>query len=162
VLQSLELGALEKYNPAAVESSWYAWWEKEGFFKPQMTADNKVKSEGMFVITLPPPNVTGSLHIGHALTAAIQDTLVRWYTPEKTWLTLGIVCLESPSCISLDSITLESQHRPSLKSVSQKIRISLAMTSAARNSLGTSGNGKKSMLRMALINVDTIKRLRHN
>ena len=84
VLQSLELGALEKYNPAAVESSWYAWWEKEGYFKPQMTADNKVKPEGMFVITLPPPNVTGSLHIGHALTAAIQDTLVRWYTPDKT------------------------------------------------------------------------------
>ena len=79
VLQSLELGPLEKYNPAAVESSWYAWWEKEGFFEPQFTADGKIKPEGMFVITLPPPNVTGSLHIGHALTAAIQDTLVRWY-----------------------------------------------------------------------------------
>jgi valyl-tRNA synthetase len=86
VLQSLELGALEKYNPAAVESSWYAWWEKEGFFKPQMSADGKVKDEGMFVITLPPPNVTGSLHIGHALTAAIQDTLVRWLVLFKTCL----------------------------------------------------------------------------
>jgi len=79
VLQSLELGALEKYNPAAVESSWYAWWDKEGFFRPRLTADGKIRPEGMFVITLPPPNVTGSLHIGHALTAAIQDTLVRWY-----------------------------------------------------------------------------------
>ena len=79
MLQSLELGALEKYNPAAVESSWYEWWVQEGFFKPELTADGKIKPEGQFVITLPPPNVTGSLHIGHALTAAIQDTLVRWY-----------------------------------------------------------------------------------
>lgn len=78
MLQSLELGALEKYNPAVVECSWYEWWDKEGLFKPQLTEDGKIKPEGMFVITLPPPNVTGSLHIGHALTGAIQDTLVRW------------------------------------------------------------------------------------
>jgi valyl-tRNA synthetase len=70
---------LEKYNPAAVEASWYAWWDKAGFFKPQLDKDGKVKQAGMFVITLPPPNVTGSLHIGHALTTAIQDTLVRWF-----------------------------------------------------------------------------------
>jgi valyl-tRNA synthetase len=79
VLQSLELGALEKYNRAAVESSWYDWWVKEGFFKPQLTKDGQIKPEGKFILILPPPNVTGSLHIGHALTAAIQDTLVRWY-----------------------------------------------------------------------------------
>lgn len=85
MLQDLSLGALEKYNPAAVESSWYDWWEKEGFFKPQMSPDGKVKEEGMFVITLPPPNVTGSLHIGHALTAAIQDTLVRWLYLERSF-----------------------------------------------------------------------------
>ncbi|KAJ7714328.1 tRNA synthetases class I-domain-containing protein [Mycena olivaceomarginata] len=66
------------YNPIAVESAWYDWWQKEGFFKPQFTADGKVKPEGVFVIPAPPPNVTGSLHIGHALTTAIQDTLIRW------------------------------------------------------------------------------------
>ncbi|CAG8513516.1 9429_t:CDS:10 [Paraglomus occultum] len=66
------------YNPAYVESSWYAWWEKEGFFKPVLTPDGKPKPEGLFVVPSPPPNVTGSLHIGHALTIAIQDTLVRW------------------------------------------------------------------------------------
>ncbi|KAF8211093.1 tRNA synthetases class I-domain-containing protein [Mycena galopus ATCC 62051] len=66
------------YNPIAVESAWYDWWQKEGFFKPQFTADGKVKPEGLFVIPAPPPNVTGSLHIGHALTTAIQDTLIRW------------------------------------------------------------------------------------
>jgi valyl-tRNA synthetase len=79
-LQSLELGALEKYNPAAVESSWYEWWESQGFFKPQLNDHGNIKDEGNFVIVLPPPNVTGSLHIGHALTAAIQDTLSRWYS----------------------------------------------------------------------------------
>ena len=66
------------YNPLAVESSWYDWWSAQGFFKPQLTADGKPKPEGQFVIPCPPPNVTGSLHIGHALTVAIQDGLIRW------------------------------------------------------------------------------------
>ncbi|KAJ7490033.1 tRNA synthetases class I-domain-containing protein [Mycena galericulata] len=66
------------YNPSTVESAWYDWWEAQGFFLPQMTADGQVKPEGVFVIPAPPPNVTGSLHIGHALTTAIQDALIRW------------------------------------------------------------------------------------
>ena len=67
------------YNPIAVEYSWYDWWEKEGFFAPTLTPDGKVKPEGSFVMAFPPPNVTGSLHIGHGLTVAIQDALARWY-----------------------------------------------------------------------------------
>lgn len=66
------------YNPIAVEAAWYDWWNAQGFFSPQLTPDGKPKPEGLFVIPSPPPNVTGSLHIGHALTVAIQDTLVRW------------------------------------------------------------------------------------
>ncbi|KAG0223637.1 AP-1 adaptor complex sigma subunit Aps1 [Actinomortierella wolfii] len=66
------------YNPKAVESAWNAWWEKEGFFQPELTADGKVKPEGLFVVAAPPPNVTGSLHIGHALAVTIQDGLARW------------------------------------------------------------------------------------
>ena len=66
------------YNPIAVESAWYDWWEAQGFFRPQLTASGDIKPEGLFVIPSPPPNVTGSLHIGHALTVAIQDTLTRW------------------------------------------------------------------------------------
>ncbi|KAG0173418.1 AP-1 adaptor complex sigma subunit Aps1 [Apophysomyces sp. BC1034] len=66
------------YDPRAVESAWYHWWLKERFFEPEMTKDGKAKPEGLFVVPAPPPNVTGSLHIGHALTVAIQDTLVRW------------------------------------------------------------------------------------
>jgi len=49
------------YHPVAVESAWYAWWEKEGFFQPQFTPEGQVKPEGKFVIVLPPPNVTGVL-----------------------------------------------------------------------------------------------------
>ncbi|KZV99018.1 hypothetical protein EXIGLDRAFT_763016 [Exidia glandulosa HHB12029] len=67
------------YNPIAVESAWYEWWEQQGFFKPRLTAQNKPLPAGSFVIPFPPPNVTGSLHIGHGLTVAIEDTLVRWY-----------------------------------------------------------------------------------
>ncbi|KAI0075022.1 hypothetical protein K474DRAFT_1664724 [Panus rudis PR-1116 ss-1] len=66
------------YNPIAVEAAWYDWWEAQGFFSPQLGPDGKPKPEGQFVVPSPPPNVTGSLHIGHALTVAIQDTLVRW------------------------------------------------------------------------------------
>ncbi|XP_059629353.1 valine--tRNA ligase, mitochondrial 1 isoform X2 [Cornus florida] len=63
----------KQFNPSAVEKSWYAWWEKSGFF----VADSS-SSKPPFVIVLPPPNVTGALHIGHALTCAIQDTIIRW------------------------------------------------------------------------------------
>ena len=66
------------YDPIAVEAAWYDWWLEQGFFKPELAPDGGCKSEGLFVISAPPPNVTGSLHIGHALTTAIQDALVRW------------------------------------------------------------------------------------
>ncbi len=49
------------YHPVAVESAWYAWWEKQGFFQPQFTPEGEVKPEGSFVIVVPPPNVTGAL-----------------------------------------------------------------------------------------------------
>ena len=61
------------YSPKLVEACWYDWWEKCGFFKPDLDSDKPP-----FVIVIPPPNVTGALHIGHALTNSIQDTIVRW------------------------------------------------------------------------------------
>ncbi|ORY80354.1 cytoplasmic valine-tRNA ligase Vrs1/Vas1 [Protomyces lactucae-debilis] len=78
-LQDLESDALKAYNPLAVESAWYSWWEKEGFFEPEFGPDGKVKPAGVFSMAAPPPNVTGALHIGHALTIAIQDSLSRWH-----------------------------------------------------------------------------------
>nr|GEU96755.1 valine--tRNA ligase, mitochondrial 1-like isoform X2 [Tanacetum cinerariifolium] len=56
-----------------VEKVWYAYWEKSGFFEADANSDKP-----SFTIVLPPPNVTGALHIGHALTAAIEDTIIRW------------------------------------------------------------------------------------
>ncbi|KAJ3336546.1 hypothetical protein HDU93_002610 [Gonapodya sp. JEL0774] len=66
------------YNPKAVEAAWYSWWEESGYFKPQLTPEGDSRNEGTFVIAIPPPNVTGSLHLGHALTNSIQDTMTRW------------------------------------------------------------------------------------
>eukprot|EP01119_Soliformovum_irregulare_P003020 TRINITY_DN1329_c0_g1_i1.p1 TRINITY_DN1329_c0_g1~~TRINITY_DN1329_c0_g1_i1.p1 ORF type:complete len:1040 (-),score=311.70 TRINITY_DN1329_c0_g1_i1:558-3677(-) len=62
------------YDPVAVESAWYSYWQKKGFF----TADNKSTKE-KFTIVIPPPNVTGSLHLGHALTNSVQDAITRWH-----------------------------------------------------------------------------------
>ncbi|QSL64153.1 hypothetical protein MERGE_000308 [Pneumocystis wakefieldiae] len=78
ILQSLELPALKNYNPVAVESAWYEWWVQEGLHLPEFGQDGNCKPEGVFVIPIPPPNITGILHIGHALTVSIQDSLVRW------------------------------------------------------------------------------------
>eukprot|EP01097_Dermamoeba_algensis_P005069 TRINITY_DN3233_c0_g3_i4.p1 TRINITY_DN3233_c0_g3~~TRINITY_DN3233_c0_g3_i4.p1 ORF type:complete len:504 (-),score=105.38 TRINITY_DN3233_c0_g3_i4:1665-3068(-) len=61
------------YNPPEVEAAWYSWWIESNFFK----ADNSSTKE-KFVMVIPPPNVTGSLHIGHALTNSIQDSITRW------------------------------------------------------------------------------------
>jgi valyl-tRNA synthetase len=59
------------YEPHSVEEKWYPFWQSRGYFKPQ--GDGPV-----YCITIPPPNVTGSLHIGHALCYTIQDVIVRW------------------------------------------------------------------------------------
>ena len=64
---------LNSYNPKHVETSWDEWWTAQGFYR----ADENSSKE-KFVMMLPPPNVTGTLHIGHALTCSIQDTIARW------------------------------------------------------------------------------------
>ncbi|KAF7546042.1 hypothetical protein G7046_g9425 [Stylonectria norvegica] len=77
-IRSFDDPHFKAYNPIAVESAWYSWWEKEGFFKPEFKEDGKVKDEGSFVIVHPPPNVTGALHMGHALGDSLQDVMIRW------------------------------------------------------------------------------------
>ncbi|KAI1083311.1 tRNA synthetases class I-domain-containing protein [Whalleya microplaca] len=77
-LKSFDDPQLKAYNPVAVESAWYEWWESSGFFRPEFTQDGKVKDEGSFVIVIPPPNVTGALHMGHALGNSLQDVMIRW------------------------------------------------------------------------------------
>jgi len=63
----------KSYEHAAVEERWYAFWLEKGYFH----ADENAGGEP-FSIVIPPPNVTGSLHIGHALNSTLQDILVRW------------------------------------------------------------------------------------
>lgn len=63
----------DRYNPQEVETKIYQWWEESGHFKSQ---DQSTKPP--FSIILPPPNVTGFLHLGHALDHTIQDLLIRW------------------------------------------------------------------------------------
>jgi valyl-tRNA synthetase len=76
----MSLPMASAYHPKQVEQAWYAWWEQSGYFKPRLqdTAHKQPLSKGTYVIPIPPPNVTGSLHLGHALTNAIQDALMRW------------------------------------------------------------------------------------
>lgn len=78
ILVSIDDPSLKAYDPQAVESSWYNWWKKEGMFEPKFQKDGSILPAGRFCVPAPPPNVTGALHIGHALTVAIQDTLVRY------------------------------------------------------------------------------------
>ncbi|KAI9149980.1 valyl-tRNA synthetase [Paramyrothecium foliicola] len=88
-LKSFDDPYYSSYHPVAVESAWYSWWEKEGFFKPQFTPEGKTNPEGSFVIVVPPPNVTGALHMGHALGNSIQDLLIR-YNRQKGKTTLWL------------------------------------------------------------------------
>ena len=68
-------GAIPKaYEPQQVEERLYRLWMDQGYFRPEIEPSRKP-----FVIIMPPPNVTGELHLGHALTAAIEDALTRWH-----------------------------------------------------------------------------------
>jgi valyl-tRNA synthetase len=62
------------YEPASYEADIYALWEKEGAFIPKNRG-----GEGYYSVVLPPPNANANLHMGHALTVAIEDTLVRYH-----------------------------------------------------------------------------------
>ncbi len=61
------------YDPQQVEQPLYRWWETSGFFKPRRDAPLPP-----FVISIPPPNITGELHLGHAMFVTIEDLLIRW------------------------------------------------------------------------------------
>jgi valyl-tRNA synthetase len=62
------------YEPSAVEEKWYRFWEEGGYFKPNGNTEAET-----FVISMPPPNVTGALHLGHAITATIEDIMIRYH-----------------------------------------------------------------------------------
>ena len=68
------MAELEKnYNPEGFEKKWYEFWLSRNLFAADPGSDARA-----FSIVIPPPNVTGTLHMGHALNTTIQDILVRW------------------------------------------------------------------------------------
>ena len=69
----------DAYHPQAVEAAWQDWWEASGFYSCDPKSAEGKSDDEKFVMVIPPPNVTGSLHLGHALTAAVEDTLTRWH-----------------------------------------------------------------------------------
>ncbi|KKK56259.1 hypothetical protein LCGC14_3066330, partial [marine sediment metagenome] len=63
----------KSYSPREAEQKWYEFWLDKGYFMPEVNQNGEPYS-----IVIPPPNVTGSLHMGHALNATLQDSLTRW------------------------------------------------------------------------------------
>lgn len=63
----------KKFNPGEVEKKWYDYWLEKGYFKAGSGSEKPA-----YCIVIPPPNVTGSLHIGHALDITLQDIMIRW------------------------------------------------------------------------------------
>ncbi|WP_064610424.1 valine--tRNA ligase [Streptobacillus moniliformis] len=64
---------MDKYNPLDIEQKWYKIWEENGYFKP-----SKDDKKPAYTIVIPPPNVTGVLHMGHVLNNTIQDVVIRY------------------------------------------------------------------------------------
>ena len=62
------------YDPHTVETRWYQFWMDRGYFTPAID-----RQKQPFVIIMPPPNITGELHLGHALTATLEDIMARWH-----------------------------------------------------------------------------------
>ena len=75
-LSEVELSSMEmdkKYDPKTVEEKWYRFWEEKGLFHSEVD-----RNRTPYTIVIPPPNVTGVLHMGHGLNNTIQDTIIRW------------------------------------------------------------------------------------
>ncbi len=68
------------YDHHEVETAMYQWWEEKGYFNPdtQKSIGQAVDGAEPFVISMPPPNVTGALHLGHAITSSVEDMLIRY------------------------------------------------------------------------------------
>ncbi|MGD2104924.1 MAG: valine--tRNA ligase [Anaerolineae bacterium] len=69
------------YDPQEHEERLYEWWEREGFFRPEKQVElGQASDDGpRWCITMPPPNVTGALHLGHAMVAAVEDLMTRYH-----------------------------------------------------------------------------------
>ena len=68
-----------EYEPQMVEAAWQDWWEAKGFYECDTSEALGLPDSEKFVMVIPPPNVTGTLHLGHALMGAIEDCITRWH-----------------------------------------------------------------------------------
>ena len=75
----------KQYAPAELESKWYEFWEKEGLF--QAGPGDRSNAPG-YSIVIPPPNITGRLHMGHALNNSLQDVLTRVFSRSERLIVL--------------------------------------------------------------------------
>ena len=66
----------KNYDPRFVECAWYDWWKKQGHY--HASTENIKNGKKSYVMMIPPPNVTGALHLGHALMLVIEDAIMRW------------------------------------------------------------------------------------
>ena len=87
-LLNRERGILDKYDPSTFEKDIYQWWEESGCFQPdaqnlsrslKTTTTTTTSEKKPYVLPMPPPNVTGRLHMGHAIFVALQDVLARFH-----------------------------------------------------------------------------------
>ena len=78
-MQNPMIDISKAYESKLVEKRIYKFWLDGGFFTPKIDGSKKP-----FTIIMPPPNVTGELHMGHALTAALEDLMARWHRMKGT------------------------------------------------------------------------------
>jgi valyl-tRNA synthetase len=69
----------KSFEPAAIEACWYPIWESRGLFQPKPSPTSASTAAPTYCIQLPPPNVTGTLHMGHAFQQTLMDTLIRYH-----------------------------------------------------------------------------------
>jgi len=96
------------YHPSAVEAAWQDWWEASGYYSCDPASAMGRPADEKFVMVIPPPNVTGSLHLGHALTAAVEDTLTRWHRMKghATLYVPGMLLTTIISCLALFLVSM--------------------------------------------------------
>ena len=117
------------YDPHDIEGKWYKYWLSNNFFHAAATSDNSP-----YAIVIPPPNITGSLHIGHALDNTLQDCLIRWQRMQ------GLNTLWMPGTDHAGIVTELIMERKLEEEGSSRNE------SDARNSLNVCGNGKRNLL----------------
>ena len=117
-IQNKEKGIIGKYEPQLFESDIYKWWEDAGCFKPdskQSEEEAKANGKEPYVLPMPPPNVTGRLHMGHAIFVALQDVLARFHRMRGRpvlWLPGEFLLLLYYSNYGMNTCILYTIYRP--------------------------------------------------